>query len=116
MDRSPTETEQVSTSSIQIQRVKAVGAAEYKKSTYGTLSNEEYDKIANEFNVCSGRSLRRYVEKAKTDNEIEILEQAPRPGRATEIETEPLQKQFLESLASRKYHVALRSVEARLKE
>ena len=31
MDRSPTETEQVSISSVQIQRAKAVGAVEYKK-------------------------------------------------------------------------------------
>ena len=59
--------------------------------------------------------MRRYVEKAKTGTEIEIMEQAPRLGRPTEIEIEPFQKQILEFLASRKYHVTVRSVEAWLK-
>ena len=47
---------------------------------------------------------------------LEIMEQIPQLGRPTEIETEPLQRQFLEVLASSKYRFTVRSVEAWLKE
>ena len=98
-----------------ILRAKAVGAAEYTIWKEKCLKKDQADDIASLFNIGSERTLRRYISRVNSDMAIEMYEDRPRSGRPTEILCEDLKDSFLQYLASRRYHVTIRSVTSWLK-
>ena len=96
-------------------QAKADGAAEFLIKKEKILSKGNAHDIAALFNVGSVRTLRRYISKMCTDMDIEVYVDRARSGRPSEITSEEMKTSFLQYLASRGYHVTVRSVTRWLK-
>ena len=96
-------------------RAKAVGAAEYILEKENVLRNKQANDIASKFCIGSGRTLRRFMARTDSDMTIELYEDRARSGRPSEITCKNLKISFLQYLASRRYHVTIRSVVSWLK-
>ena len=79
------------------------------------LSNNEANVIASAFSIGTGQTLRRYLRKLDDGNTIEVVEDSNRSGRPIEVTSQEMRDKFLQYLASRQYHVTVRSVHMWLK-
>lgn len=98
-----------------LNRAKAVCAAELYIQKEKVLKNKEAHGVVSLFKIDSGRILLRYISRLDSDVAIEIFEDPARSGRPSEVVFEYLKNYFLQYLASRSYHVIIRSVERWLK-
>ena len=96
-------------------QAKAVGATEFVIKKEKILSKGNSHDIAAVFNIGSVRTLRRYISKMDTDMDIEVYVDRARSGRPSEITSEEMKTSFSQYLASRCYHVTVRSVTRWLK-
>ena len=100
---------------LAVRRTQAIGALQYRLSVAGTVRENEISNIASTFNIGSGRTLRRHYQNFRDGTGEGFIEDQNKSGRPVQVTSKENQAKFLQFLASRKYHVTVRTVECWLR-